>query len=49
MAERFLLGFEDTQTDLKDIGNYTAGGGYEAARKVVTTMDPAEGLAKSYS
>ncbi|MFP6625752.1 MAG: NADH-quinone oxidoreductase subunit NuoF [Deltaproteobacteria bacterium] len=45
MAERFLLGFEDTQTDLKDIGNYTAGGGYEAARKVVTTMDPAEVVA----
>ena len=38
MAEKALLRFEDVSSDLRQIDNYIADGGYEAAKKAVTTM-----------
>jgi NADH-quinone oxidoreductase subunit F len=40
MAEKALLRFEDLSSDLRQIDNYLADGGYEAAKKAVTTMSP---------
>jgi NADH-quinone oxidoreductase subunit F len=40
MAEKALLRFEDVSSDLRQIDNYLADGGYEAAKKAVTTMSP---------
>jgi NADH-quinone oxidoreductase subunit F len=42
MNEKVLLRFEDVSSDLTEIDNYIADGGYEAARKTLTTMSPEE-------
>ena len=40
MGEKFLLHFEDCSADLTDIDAYLADGGYQAARKALTELDP---------
>jgi NADH-quinone oxidoreductase subunit F len=45
MGEKVLLRFEDVSADLTDLSAYLAEGGYEAARKALTTMSPAEVIA----
>ncbi len=42
MSEKVLLRFEDVSSDLTEIDNYIADGGYEAARRTLTTMSPEE-------
>ena len=42
MSEKVLLRFEDVASDLTQIDNYIADGGYAAARKTLTGMSPDE-------
>ncbi len=42
MSEKVLLRFEDVASDLTQIDNYIADGGYDAARKTLTGMSPDE-------
>jgi NADH-quinone oxidoreductase subunit F len=45
VGEKVLLRFEDVSSDLTKIDAYLADGGYEAARKALTTMTPADVIA----
>jgi NADH-quinone oxidoreductase subunit F len=45
VSEKVLLRFEDTPSDLTHIEAYRADGGYEAARKALTSMTPQEVIA----
>lgn len=42
MSEKVLLRFEDVDADLTEIDNYIADGGYQTARKALTTVQPAD-------
>jgi NADH-quinone oxidoreductase subunit F len=45
MAEKVLLRYQDVALDLRRIEQYVADGGYEAARKALTTMTPEQVIA----
>ncbi len=42
MEEKVLLRYQDVAADLRDLDAYIADGGYEAARKAITTMAPSD-------